>query len=44
MLFGEVVLGELGEGGDGCGPAERTVGSVVFVEVDEAVVGGWCVG
>ena len=34
MLFGEVVLEDAG---GGC-PAERSVGSVVIVEVDEPVV------
>ena len=35
VLFGEVVPGD----GDGCGPSECSVGSVVIVEVDEPVVG-----
>ena len=40
MLFGEVVFGELGVGGGGGCPVECAVGSVVIVEVDEALVGG----
>lgn len=35
VLFGEVVLDDA----DGGGPSERSVGSVVIVEVDEPVVG-----
>ena len=35
VLFGEVVLEDVGWGG----PSERSVGSVVIVEVDEPVVG-----
>ena len=44
VVRGEVVLGESGEGVDGCGPVECAVGSVVIVEVDEAVVGGSALG
>ncbi len=36
VLCGEVVL----DGAGGCRPAECAVGSVVIVEVDEAVVAG----
>jgi len=35
VLRGEVVP----EGGDGCGPSEGAVGSVVIVEVDEPGIG-----
>ena len=40
VLFGEVVLEDAG---GGC-PSERSVGSVVIVEVDEPVVGGSALG
>lgn len=36
---GEVVPEVAVEGGDGCGPAQPAVGTVVIVEVHEAVVG-----
>jgi hypothetical protein len=36
---GDVVPEVAVEGGDGCGPAERAVGTVVIVEVHEPVVG-----
>jgi hypothetical protein len=35
VLFGEVVLDDA----DGGGPSERSVGSVVIVEVDEPEIG-----
>ena len=35
VLFGDVVL----EDADGGGPSERSVGSVVIVEVDESFIG-----
>ncbi|MEM9654018.1 MAG: DUF3631 domain-containing protein [Actinomycetota bacterium] len=38
VLCGEVVLGEVVEGGNGCGPVKGAVGSVVIVEVDEPAV------
>jgi hypothetical protein len=37
---GQVVLGELGEGGCWGGPSEAAAGSVVIVEVAQAVLAG----